>query len=209
MQPDPALPGTGHPGRCATAQALSGGPMTLLLRDLPADITAALDAVPPDRLPNLRLRGRPGDMTAGLRPHLMASGLGPAELVHWLAEDAGRLAALFCTVIGASEVLLRLEAVHTDACCRFHSDAVTLRLVSTYRGPGTEWLSPRAVARTAPGVPVPESAIRQMPRGAIGLMRGSREADADTPPLLHRSPPIEGTGEVRLFLAIDPAPPGN
>lgn len=209
MQPDLALPETDPPGRCVTAQALAGGPMTLLLRDLPADITAALDAAPADRLPKLRLRGRPGDMTAGLRPHLIAAGLGPTELVHWLAEDAGRLAALFCTVSGASEVLLRLEAVHTNACCRFHSDAVTLRLVCTYRGPGTEWLSPRVVARTPPGTPVPESAVRQMPRGAIGLMRGSRDADAETPPVLHRSPPIEGTGEIRLFLAIDAAPSGN
>ncbi len=211
MQPD--VSAAFAPGRgCVTAGRLAlgrgAGPMTLVLRTLPDDIAAALDAADPAHLPSLRVRGAAADMAAGLRRYFRAWDFSPPALAGWLADDVAGLARLYGQVSGADTILVRLECIRTDGCTRFHADNVGLRLVSTYRGPGTEWLSPRAVARTPAGQPLPESAIRQMPRGAVALMRGSRDAEPDCPALLHRSPPVAGTGQIRLFLAIDAEPDG-
>jgi hypothetical protein len=57
-----------------------------------------------------------------------------------LGSDIEVLAELFLHVTGESEVRLRLEHVADDACRCHHVDAVRLRMLCTYAGPGTEWL---------------------------------------------------------------------
>ncbi len=57
-----------------------------------------------------------------------------------LGSDIEALAELFLRVTGESEVRLRLEHVADDACRCHHVDAVRLRMLCTYAGPGTEWL---------------------------------------------------------------------
>lgn len=62
---------------------------------------------------------------------------------------------------------------------------------------------PRVAALLAPGEGPPSDAIRRLDRGAVALLRGERGATSDRPAVLHRSPPIAGTGIVRLLLTID------
>jgi len=111
-----------------------------------------------------------------------------AALAHEIAALADALAA----VTIAKRLRLRLEVVDTDACRRFHADLVTIRLLVTLRGPGTQWID-----TAAPDV------VEQLPAGAVGLFKGRRLMDEPT--VLHRSPPIAGTGVHRLMLVIDPA----
>lgn len=179
------------------------GPISLMPRVLETSICEALDAVPAERLPEIRHHAAAGEAWPVMRRALDQLGFGPDWLSDWLAEDIDSLARLFADLTGAEHLLLRLEAVGDNACRRFHTDNVRYRLVTTYRGPGTEWIDPRAVANLAAGAPLPESAIRQLDRGCVAVMRGSRDAHPDRPGVLHRSPPIEGSGVTRLFLAID------
>ena len=91
---------------------------------------------------------------------------------------------------------LRLDVVTTNACPKFHIDAVTARLVCTYRGTGTQYgistdgADPRRVFIVPTGSPI--------------LLRGTLWPEMPSSGLLHRSPPIEGTGETRLVLVLDP-----
>ena len=71
------------------------------------------------------------------------------------------------------------------------ADYVTLRLLCTYAGPGTQWC--RAAA---------PDAIYEVPTGAVGVFKGRMLLDPPT--VLHRSPPIAATGGQRLILVIDP-----
>jgi hypothetical protein len=82
--------------------------------------------------------------------------------------------------------------VETDACSKFHADFVTLRTITTYRGPGTQWQ--RA---DDPG----DQTINEMRSGAVGLFKG--RLLQPEPSVLHRSPPIADSGESRLVLVID------
>ncbi|MEM9139786.1 MAG: DUF1826 domain-containing protein, partial [Pseudomonadota bacterium] len=66
----------------------------------------------------------------------------------------------------------------------------------TYRGTGTQY----GIAGQGTE---PENAVT-VPTGAPILMRGTLWPERPSAGLLHRSPPIEGTGETRLVLILDP-----
>ncbi len=114
----------------------------------------------------------------------------PDALVASIAADIAMLAQHHATLTGADRLSVRLEVVETDACRRFHADYVTLRLLCTYAGPGTQWH------------PVAEpEAIGQVSTGAVAVFKGRKLLDPPT--VLHRSPPIVASGERRLMLVID------
>jgi hypothetical protein len=114
----------------------------------------------------------------------------------WLQKDIVSLATLFSGLIDARFLRLRLDVVTTNACRKFHIDAITSRLVCTYRGTGTQYgittdsNDPSRVFTVQTGSPI--------------LLRGTLWPAKPNSGLLHRSPPIEGTGETRLVLVLDP-----
>jgi hypothetical protein len=122
-----------------------------------------------------------------------------------LCADAADLGQRFAAIMGPEALSLRLEIIDGDACRKFHADYVTARLITTYVGPGSEWLSNEDAAGLASGVPSGQLAVRRVRSGDVALFKGRRWSDS---PIIHRSPPIEGTGQRRLVLVINPAEPG-
>jgi hypothetical protein len=109
-----------------------------------------------------------------------------------LAADIAALARLFAAVAGARTLRLRLEHIDDDACRRFHVDAVRLRLLCTYAGPGTQWQDI-------------QGGVHRMARLQVGLFKGSRHP-THRPCILHRSPPVSHlppARRARLLLCID------
>ena len=113
----------------------------------------------------------------------------------WLHADIVWLADTFSRLMSARYLRLRLDVVTNNACLKFHIDAVTARLICTYRGSGTQYgLStdggdPKTVFQAKAGSPI--------------LLRGTLWPTDPVIKLRHRSPPIEGTGETRLVLVLD------
>jgi len=122
-----------------------------------------------------------------------------------LAHDAGTLANIVSRIAGNPNVRVRLEWVRERQCAYFHADRIAFRLVCTYRGAGTEWISNATAGKlTSPESEPPPSEIHRLVPGDVAIMRGlSRALDAG-PPLKHRSPPADSLTGWRLFLAIDP-----
>lgn len=113
-----------------------------------------------------------------------------------LVNDVSFLAEIFADLMNAKWLRLRFDVVTTNACRKFHIDAVTARLVCTYRGTGTQYGHSTDSAE-------PES-ISTVNTGSPIVLRGTNwPVDSETG-LLHRSPPIEGSGETRLLLVLDP-----
>lgn len=105
------------------------------------------------------------------------------------------------------DLRVRLETVSSNACRLFHSDLVALRLITTYRGPGTEWLpagavDPRAVSRRENQHVLDYSALGRLGTGDVALMKGDRYPGHVGAGLMHRSPPV-GPAHPRIVLAID------
>jgi hypothetical protein len=113
-----------------------------------------------------------------------------------MARDLQQLAATFFDVVRCPSILVRMERVDDDACRKFHADYKPVRLITTYVGPGTEWI----LRDDDPGK---ESAIRRLSAGHVGLFKGRAYAGFEEPFLLHRSPPIANTATTRLLAVID------
>lgn len=111
---------------------------------------------------------------------------------HALATDVQRLAQLYAAQTGEERVEVRIERVTGNGCWKFHADYVGLRLITTYCGQATQWLPQ--------GVP-DDADPRALSAGDVGLFKG--RALAGDRAIIHRSPPIAGTGEDRLLLVID------
>jgi len=179
--------------------------MSVMQRSLEAVVTSALDSVPAGSLPELRVTGNLGQISSAVDSILRTTGFTPLWLAKWLSDDVVFLARLFQNATGATFLCVRLEAVEDNACERFHTDNVSFRLVTTYRGAGTEWISPTDVWAAREDTDLSAEKILRLDRGHVGIMRGQRHATMQAPALHHRSPRIAGTGVARLFLAIDDA----
>jgi hypothetical protein len=127
---------------------------------------------------------------------VFSSGLADGDARKMLVEDIVALADMFSGIMNAPYLRLRLDVIETNACRKFHMDAVTARLVCTYRGTGTQY-------GTADGDQDPRHIVT-VPTGAPILLRGSNWPVTTNGDLRHRSPPIEGTGETRLVFVVDP-----
>ena len=121
----------------------------------------------------------------------------PIDAPHqWLAGDIEVLALRFADILSVSSVNIRIEQVRDDACRKFHRDALRARLICTYSGPGTEL----AVLRDDDEQPRDIDAV---PTGCPVLLKGKHWPGPPSRMLVHRSPPIEGTGTARLVVVID------
>lgn len=156
-----------------------------------------IDELDPACLPNARLIVRPVDVRNAVLQTCEASGTPECRQRERLVDDVAALADIFAGLTPAPYLRLRFDVVTTDACRKFHVDAVTARLVCTYRGTGTQY-----------GVSTDGAEPRHVytvPTGAPILLRGTLWPEHPKSGLLHRSPPIEGTSETRLVLVLDPA----
>lgn len=103
------------------------------------------------------------------------------------AADVLLLADLFATVTGAEAVGVRVDVTDRATCPRFHADHVTLRLMTTYRGPGTQWLQ--------------DGEVRQAEAGDVLFAKGDLWPDLRCGPCVHRSPePLPGQSRVLVTL---------
>lgn len=193
---------TGLRPEAPTSQTLDAGPIAILPQRFDPRLAEAIDAVPPDHLPELQVVGSMQAVAESIARQLARCGIEHAWLKDWLAQNIVFQASLFSQLTRAKVLDLRLAADTTADDTRFHTDRVRYRLFCTYRGPGIEWIDPKAASDRA-GMPLDPTRILRMERGAIAFVRGDKGATPDRPALLHRCPKIDGSGTPRLLLTIN------
>lgn len=138
--------------------------------------------------------GRIHEYLAPVRPQKVAreirAGLGEFRIRSpALASDLINLATSFLAQFDLPEARLRVEITRSQACPKFHSDNIHVRLVTTYVGPTTEYQY------------AGESVTHVAPLHGLVFLKGSRHPTyQDT--VLHRSPEVPA-GVKRLCVAID------
>lgn len=163
-----------------------------------------LDHLPADRLPVGHFVGPAACMPARLETFCDLAGAEACPERQAFVEDVARLARAFAALSGGPLVDLRLDAVAHDSCWRFHRDHVGYRLNATYRGPGTQWLPPEHAVRALRSQRHYRGPLNEMPRFAVGLFKGVARAGVGA--IVHRSPPVAGSGQTRLFLCVNEVP---
>ena len=170
-------------------------------RSLPSCFSDWIDRIDAVTLPQIRILVQPGDLRCALVPLLDDCGLVQSDMRDLLVEDIGNLVSAFADITGSDRVDVRLERVDHDACWKFHRDTVEARLVTTYRGPTTEWVQmahaeSAIVEQRGFGGP-----LERLGDHDVALFKGNRAGPNSG--IVHRSPPVAGTGLTRLFLCLN------
>lgn len=166
-------------------------------RQTPPNVQSWLDGLDPDTLPQGRVTISTNAVATTVHHIFDMAGLPTGYERDWLTQDVVRQANLFSDLLKVRYLRLRLDVVNTNSCSKFHIDAVTARLVCTYRGTGTQY-----------GISVDNNDPKHVftvQTGSSILLRGTLWPAKPFSGLRHRSPPIEGSGETRLILVLDPA----
>ena len=139
---------------------------------------------------------------------------GHSEEYIFLFKDISKLVKIFCELFEENRAWLRLDAISKPMCPRFHTDYVRCRLVTTYVGPGTQWLPHHLVNRSKlghgnQGQPDDKSGlfqknvkIEQLEVGHVAMLKGESWDGNDGSGLVHRSPHAEKEYK-RLYMTID------
>lgn len=165
-------------------------------RPLDARLLEWIDALDPEQLPRTRQILQLAEVQSAVLAACSAVETPDTGERSLLVQDIEQLATAFNTVAPAPYLRLRLSVVTTNSCRKFHTDHVVARLICTYRGTGTQYgisddgSDPDDIHTVARGTPV--------------ILRGGLWPTTPPAGLKHRSPPIEGTGETRLVLVLDP-----
>ena len=184
--------------------------VAILERSLPSDVAGAM--AHPARLRHfagVRLETTAKRARAELPRALADAGLGGVSARDALVRDVARLGAVFAGITGAATLRVRLEPVPGDGCKYFHADSVGIRLLCTYRGPGTWWLPDDAVERAALGGGDNAAIVRDPARiqvlaaGQVALLKGDAWPGNRGRGAVHRSPPADRGAGPRLLLSID------
>lgn len=143
--------------------------------------TVAVEA-PPDKAPDALIDRAPTPLST--------------EILH----DVRVLAVLFGILTGRpNAVRIRLSSLNGPGCWRWHADAVGLRLLCTYSGPGTEIWTASVGMEAARHVP--SDAIGTiLPSGAAAILKGEAFPGNSGAGCIHRSPQNAGP---RLLLCLD------
>lgn len=143
-----------------------------------------------------------GRATAGLNPTAR----------NCLEDDLERLLEYFWDLAECSSARITLGAVCNDRCRKFHVDCVTFRLVTTYVGPGIEWVPDHFVNRqwlSLPGddplqanlaIVAEPGAVRRARAGEVLVMKGALHPNRNG--AVHRSPSLEHAHQARLLLTV-------
>ncbi len=173
-------------------------------RELPKKLSAWLDALRPASLPDLRVLVRLDDLKTALS-HEWRTPPGSASTARdLLINDITQLAMSFARLSRQpydDPIDVRLETIQTNSCWKFHRDHVRLRLLTSYRGRGVQWIDPSLSERALVEQNRFDGPIQELPRHHVAVLRGSASCDGNG--LVHRSPPIAGTGETRLVLCLN------
>lgn len=131
-----------------------------------------------------------------------------------LSSDIQLLADMFSLLFELDAVGLRLTPLSGKMCPKFHTDNVACRLVTSYSGPGTQWLPHHCVDRSKlgagsrglsdadSGLYPAASDINTLQTHHVALLKGENWEGNEGAGLVHRSPAV-APGQQRLLLTLD------
>ncbi len=168
------------------------------------DLAHWLSRLGADQQPQARLTLQADSAPEVLQTMWQAQGVPASMERQRLLDDVVGWLAWFSRHTQCPAVCLRLETLTNNACRRWHQDSVPLRLITTYVGPGTEWVAPEHSQSVLANADADSAFAQSLKPFDVGLFRGRGfPGQAQQSGIVHRSPRIEGLGLTRLVLVLD------
>lgn len=142
------------------------------------------------------------------------SALGANTEAEVISADVREIVIMFCCLFDLKQVGLRLTTLERAMCPKFHVDRVPCRLVTTYSGIATEWLSHKDVDRAKLGIGSQGKSdeesglyhdrcnVNQLTTGDVAVLKGESWLGNEGCGLVHRSPNLTNQKK-RLLLTLD------
>lgn len=197
---------------CARAEGLAAikdadTELVIWERELLPPLKTWLERLDTSRLPDMRVLVRPDEAQNALGPEMDACGMSPGPMRDMLVEDIEDLAHAFARIANSDLVDISLKRVVDNACWKFHRDCVEARLLTTYCGPATEWVHPQHGVQALREQKRYRGPLERLRIHDVAVFKGSCAGPGTG--IVHRSPPIEGTGRTRLFLCLNSPSPAS
>lgn len=170
--------------------------MAIWARELSPALQSWLESLPDEDLPTGRVLMRP-DQTEEVLYGMYR------KTDKAFVADVGYLISRFAEITGNTQIDLRLDCISHDACWKFHQDQIDYRLLCTYRGPGTEFVSQDYAGEALRRQRDYRGPLQHLDAPFVGLFKGSGPANG-RPGVVHRSPPASRTGGTRYLLCLSP-----
>lgn len=183
--------------------AINNPEMELMIwrRTLPLCLHTLFNELDARRFTDIRVLVNTDEMWHTFEPHLDKCGMPPGEARDLLLEDLNTLVTAFSKIADTELVDVRLEYIRHDACWKFHRDWVEARLITTYIGPTTEWVLPSHAEQALDEQKEYTGPIQRLRLQDVAIFKGVRSEQGNG--IVHRSPPIIGTGQTRLMLCLN------
>lgn len=129
-------------------------------------------------------------------------------------EDLYMICDMYAVLFGQEKIGLRLTVLEHAMCPRFHVDKLYCRLLTTYGGMGTEWLSEDNLDRSRlgrgnmglpdieSGIYFKENCINQLNSSDVAMFKGESWPRNGGKGIVHRSPTVSSDNP-RLLLSLD------
>lgn len=164
---------------------------------------------------SLDLTAPTGQQIADYIVHCCETDTQEKHLASELGDDIAFLADRFGKIAGVKHPRVRLTRVEDDGCALFHADTLSLRLLCTYAGPGTQWLendnvrrdelgsNGRSLEEATDAIVIEPLKIRTLPQSHVAIFKGRLAEGEENTALVHRSSPVRYPADFRLRLCID------
>ena len=128
----------------------------------------------------------------------------------FLKNDVKRLLTQFSKICNSPNLKIFFGIVDTDMCRRFHTDMYELRMLCTYKGQGTMWLTDDNINYKALNnyegneeIVLNTDDIKQLNSADIAILKGALYPYSKIGGVVHRSPTIENLNQKRIVLRVD------
>ena len=170
-------------------------------RSLPSHFQDWINQTDAANLPDGRILVKPKEFRRAIKSLLDRCGLMAGNMRDLLVTDINDLVVGFADITRSKDVDVRLQGVSDNACWKFHRDIVETRLVTTYRGPTTEWVRQAYSEQAIYEQREFSGPLEHLEEGHVAIFKGS--CSSPNKGIVHRSPPIAGTGLTRLLLCLN------
>lgn len=180
--------------------------VVLWLREVSPLLASFLDNIDISSEPRNNFHLQQGKLHKQLHEHLQSFEVNNPDVYQAWLNDMAYLVDVYQEVVSNPSPRVRLDFLHNNACKRFHRDNMTIRLITTYIGPGTEWLLGEHLKVGPERTDIFKvQDVQHVPRFTVGLFKGLKYP-GNLPKVFHRSPPISGSNQHRFVLCLDDIP---